>query len=321
MRRFFIWSALAALIGLLLSAAGYGVYWYGFARLQPVTIAGDADEVQQLLERSSWVSDGGPGAPVYIVGFHASDGMRRYLREEVPRLRAAGAEPRIVLFAQADEGQRSRSSAAERATVAELWLTRDWRLFERWSAASSHTWTAAGLPSADASLARSAVVRAGQDFAQTLSRRLSASGLQAAYPLIIWRDPTGDLKACACSDSRSWSFIRKDLGTSDLIVPLPDVETPAPGPAPAPLPYPKLPAAQPSSKPAADPPLARRGGSGLSAEGTLPSSAAEAQPQGAARRPVVRPARPVPPSVERQRPPRSSPPPPQARQDEETLFY
>ena len=41
MRRFFIWSALAALIGLVLAIGGFWAYQHFYARFQPVTVSRD----------------------------------------------------------------------------------------------------------------------------------------------------------------------------------------------------------------------------------------------------------------------------------------
>jgi hypothetical protein len=58
------------------------------------------------------------------------------------------------------------------------------------------------------------------------------------------------MKACACSDSRSWAFIRDDLDAPDRVAPdVPAVDAngqapmayPEGGPTPQSLPYPALP--------------------------------------------------------------------------------
>lgn len=234
MRRFFVWSALAALIGLILAGGGYWAYWNYHARFQPVTVARNQADIQRLLDESSWLSAGGGGEPLYIIGYRDSAAMQRYEREEAPKLRAAGIEVRIIVFARPDREGLALSTAAERATVAELWLTRDYTLYERWTATPVRNWTAAGVPAADGSLARSSVVEAGRTFVTRLNEYLGQVGLQARYPLIIWRDPEGFMKACACSDSRSWVFIRDDLNAPDQINPPAGAE----GDPTAPLTYP-----------------------------------------------------------------------------------
>jgi len=219
MRRFFIWSALAVVIGLALAGGAYWAYWNYYARFQPVTVTRNQAEIQRLLDEASWVSAGGGGEPLYIIGYRDSAAMARYEREEIPKLRAAGVEARTILFARPDREGLAQSTAAERATIAELWLTRDWTLYQRWTATPVRNWTAAGIPAADGNLARGAVVEAGRDFVTRLSADLQEAGLSTRYPLIIWRDREGFMKACACSDRRSWVFIRDDLDAPDRINP------------------------------------------------------------------------------------------------------
>ena len=238
MRRFLVWSALALILGLGLAGGGYWAYWNFYARFQPVVIQRDQAEIQRLLDEASWISAGGGGVPLYMVAWRDSAAAQRYEREEFPKLRAAGVEPRIIVFARPDREGLAQSTAAERATVAEIWLSRDWTLYERWTATPSRNWTAAGIPSADGNLARGAVVQAGRDFIGRLNGMLRGQGVGAGYPLILWRDREGYLKACACSDPRSWAFIRDDLDAPD--------QTSSPGTpreedfAPEPLPYPEL---------------------------------------------------------------------------------
>ncbi|MFN3816892.1 hypothetical protein [Brevundimonas sp.] len=253
MRRFLVWSALALIIGLGLAGGGYWAYWNFYARFQPVVIQRDQAEIQRLLDEASWISAGGGGEPLYMVAWRDNPAAQRYEREEFPKLRAAGVEPRVIVFARPDREGLAQSTAAERATVAEIWLSRDWSLYERWTATPARNWTAAGIPSADGNLARGAVVQAGRDFIDRLNGLLRGQGVGAGYPLILWRDREGYLKACTCSDPRSWAFIRDDLDA-------PDQTSAAPGAAPAteddfgpePLPYPELgdlPAIPPSAEP------------------------------------------------------------------------
>ncbi len=297
MRRFFVWSALAAVIGLALAGGGYWAYWNFYARFQPATITRHQAEIQQLLDESSWISAGGGGAPLYIVGYRDSAAMQRYEREEVPKLRAAGVEARILVFARPDREGLAQSTAAERATVAELWLSRDWVLYQRWTATPSRNWTAAGIPAADGNLARAAVVEAGRDFAAQLARYLGDAGLPARYPLIVWRDREGFMKACACSDSRSWAFIRDDLDAPDRIEPAPVTAEGGPLPYPdggdASLPYPTLP--------------------------PIPPAAGETTPTD----PAVTPAPAAPAPAARPAParPTTPPPPPKARRSDDTTFF
>lgn len=282
MRRFFIWSALAAVIGLVLAGGAYWAYWNYYARFQPITVTRNQADIQRLLDEASWVSAGGGGAPLYIIGYRDSAAMARYEREEVPKLRAAGIEARIILFARPDREGLAQSTAAERATIAELWLTRDWTLYQRWTATPVRNWTAAGIPAADGNLARGAVVEAGRTFVANLATDLQEAGLQTRYPLVIWRDREGFMKACACTDQRSWVFIRDDLGAPDRLDPPvvvpgdPQGAEAFPGDgSPGSLPYPTLPPLAPADgiapgeTPApASPPVPRKAPEAKQAEDT-----------------------------------------------------
>ena len=181
------------------------------------------------------------------------DVMNQLKTDDVAKLRAAGVEARIILFARPDREGLAQSTAAERATIAELWLTRDWTLYQRWTATPVRNWTAAGIPAADGNLARGAVVEAGRAFVARLSADLQEAGLSTRYPLIIWRDPEGFMKACACSDRRSWVFIRDDLDAPDRLDPPVIAPGDPAGPqafpgdgTPESLPYPNLPPLAPA---------------------------------------------------------------------------
>lgn len=256
MRRFLIWSALAVVIGLAIAGGGYWAYWNFYARFQPVTVARNQAEIQRLLDEASWVSEGGGGQPLYIIGYRDSAASQRYEREETGKLRAGGVEVRIVVFARPDKEGQALSTVAERATVAELWLSRDWSLYQRWTATPAANWTAAGIPAADGNLARSAVVDASRAFVDELTDLLRDAGVPTGYPLVIWRDREGFMKACACSDARSWAFIRDDFDAPDAVasagLPEPaDALPPGTSPAlpqsgtPGSLPYPTLPGIPP----------------------------------------------------------------------------
>ncbi len=304
MRRFFVWSALAALLGLILAISGFWAYQHFYARFQPVTVTQNQAAIQRLLDESSWLSAGGGGEPLYIIGYRDSAAMQRYEREEAPKLRAAGVEVRIIVFARADREGLAQSTAAERATVAELWLTRDCTLYQRWTATPSNNWSAAGTPAADGNMARGAVVEAGRNFVGELTEALGGEGLSISYPLVIWRDRVGYMKACACSDSRSWAFVRDDLDAPDRVGPPavapdgvpPPMAYPGDG-SPETLPYPTLPPIPP-------------------AEGTPVPAPGVAPVPGAGPAPGTAPARPTRPATAPA--PRQAPQP--KKQDDTTFF-
>ena len=289
MRRFFIWSALAAVIGLVLAGAAYWAYWTYYARFQPITVTRNQAEIQRLLDEASWISGGGGGEPLYVIGYRDSASTQRYEREEAEKLRAAGVELRTIVFARPDREGQVQSTPAERATVAELWLSRDWSLYQRWTATPARDWTAAGIPVADGNLARTAVVDASRQFVTRLTTLMREAGAPTGYPLILWRDREGFLKACACADARSWAFIRDDLNAPDAIGPAGGAQGEPIGPAPVPLPgdgsteslpYPALPPIPPTGEPV--PPLAGPAGTDPAAPGqpaqTPPGPARPADP-------------------------------------------
>ena len=301
MRRFLIWSALAVVIGLAIAGGGYWAYRNFYARFQPVTVARNQAEIQRLLDEASWVSEGGGGQPLYIIGYRDSAASQRYEREEAGKLRAGGVEVRVVVFARPDKEGQALSTAPDRATVAELWLSRDWSLYQRWTATPAANWTAAGIPAADGNLARSAVVDASRAFVVELTDLLRDAGVPTGYPLVIWRDREGFMKACACSDARSWAFIRDDFAAPDAVAPAsldePGAPVPPglPGPAePGSLPYPTLPDIPPADGQVAPPQPAE------------PGTAAQTEASG----PRTTPGRPGPPATS-----------PQPTQQEDTTFF
>lgn len=301
MRRFLIWSALAVVIGLAIAGGGYWAYWNFYARFQPVTVARNQAEIQRLLDEASWVSEGGGGQPLYVIGYRDSAASQRYEREEAEKLRAGGVEVRVVVFARPDKEGQALSTAAERATVAELWLSRDWSLYQRWTATPAANWTAAGIPAADGNLARSAVVDASRAFVVKLTDLLRDAGVPTGYPLVIWRDREGFMKACACSDARSWAFIRDDFDAPDVVAPAsldePGAPVPpgVPGPAvPGSLPYPTLPGIPPAD------------GQATPSQPVQPGATGQTSPS----RPRATPNRPTQPTT-----------PPQPTQQDDTTFF
>jgi hypothetical protein len=112
------------------------------------------------------------------------------------------------------------------------------------------------------------------------------------YPLVIWRDSEGFMKACACMDARSWPFIRDDFnapdrvaapGVGEPVAPVPP-GLPAPVPGDGSLPYPTLPAIPPidgqpvpPAQPGTTAPATGQGG-GQSAPRPRPAQPRQTQP-------------------------------------------
>jgi hypothetical protein len=208
-----LWAAL--ILGVLAAGAvAYGWWWFD-GRWRPKLITRHAEEISALLDKAGWVSPGGKGRPVYIVCYRGCSDCERYWSQELPKLRQAGADPRLILVARADKDGQPRSSAPERATVAELWFNRSWELLERWMTTAPGEWTAQGIAPADPDAARSAVVAQSRAFAAKLNELLRANGVGAEelrYPTVVWRTKAGEMKACACEDARTYRYVREDLG-------------------------------------------------------------------------------------------------------------
>jgi len=244
LRQFLMFSLLAVVIGAVIAGVGYWAYWNYYARWRPVTIDKDQAEIQKLLDAAGYASPQRTGPALYMISYRACAPCARYQREEFPKLAEANVDTRVIVFARPDREGASQSTAAERATVAELWINRDWSLFLNWMASPRQSWTAPNVRPADGDIARTAVVEASRQFVDKLTPLLKGNGLGGEYPLLIWRDRDGYLKACACADRRSYSFIRHDLGVADETPSL--ISLPRPEPIPPAAPDPEVVAGPPA---------------------------------------------------------------------------
>lgn len=326
------------ILGLLIAsaalvAAGYWSVWAWFGQFQPVTVQRNQAEISRLLEAAPWVSEGGGSQPVYVVGHRDDEAFQRFRAEQAPGLRAAGVDLRYLAFARPDADGVAQSTAAERTTVAELWMGRDWSLFQRWMDTPSGHWTAAGLAPADGDLTRTAVVEGGRDFVARLTGWLGASGVKPRYPLLIWTDVEGVMRACACADARSWAYVRDDLNAGERRPAAPRAETDDAisedeTAGPPPMAYPSLPpaAAAPTASAAPPEPAAERTTPRAS---TPPPSILRPEEAPAAREPrapleapsnATGRAQPAPP---RQTAPRRTTPraPPEAKRQDDATFF
>lgn len=210
MKNFRLWAILA-LVVVLAAGAGYA-YWNHAIRWAPETVDQNPEEIARLLEGAGWVSPGIEGRPLYMVSFRTCPDCLRFKAEQFPDLHAAGVDTRVIEIARPDVNGLERSTAAERATVAQLWLTRDYGLLERWLSVPASAWNATDIPPADGDAARTAVVEAGSDLVEQLRPLMKANGVDFAYPLLVWWDETGQMKACACERRETYRFLREDLG-------------------------------------------------------------------------------------------------------------
>ena len=160
MKRFKLWGGLIA-VAAIIAAAGY-LYWDIQVRWRPETIDRHQKEIADILQRSGWVSNRGTRGVLFMVSFRSCPDCLRFKAAAFPRLHKAGVDTRVILIARADKNGLANSTPAERATVAELWINRQWPLMERWMSVPPQAWTAPGIPPADGDIARTAVIEAGQ---------------------------------------------------------------------------------------------------------------------------------------------------------------
>lgn len=288
-RKHLLWAAGVVALLAVLIGIGWSAYWTYWGRWQPKLVTHNQAEIQKLLDAAGWVSPGYQGPWAYVIETRSCTGCNTYEQEEFPKLHAAQVDTRVIAIAPRDTQGETRSTVAERATVAELWINRDWKLYQTWINTPVKLWSAPGVRLADGDLARTAVVDAGRNFADALVPLLKANGVDMTYPIVIWKDSSGQMKICACSDRRMFQTIRHDLGApdrapgqtqtndetatpagpepkpTDKLEPLPDLpnldrsstdksaDKTAPSSSPAPAPSGTAPAAQPASAPASSP--------------------------------------------------------------------
>ena len=199
---------------LVLAAIGTGLYlWWSLdLRWRPHAINRNQAEIGRMLDGSGWVSPGLTGPKLYVIAYRDCDDCNRYEAAEFPALQKAGVDTRVIVIARPDDNGQTRSSAAERSSVAELWINRNGGLYQRWTAGPAEAWTAPGVPAADGDIARSAVVEAGRDMIDKLTPLLRANGVAFGYPTLIWWTKDGKMQGCACRAPQTWPYVRKALG-------------------------------------------------------------------------------------------------------------
>jgi hypothetical protein len=210
MKKLKLWGTLILIAAVVLGGL-YG-WWALDLRWRPKTIIKHQAEITRILEGSGWVSPGGPGQRLYMVSFRSCPDCIRYETEEFPKLHKAGVDTRVILIARADVNGVEHSTAAERATVAELWVNRKWSLLQSWLSVTPEAWTAPGIPAADGDIARASVVEAGRASVEKLTPLLKDNGVTFAYPLLVWWTKDGEMHACACEAPQSYRKVRKELG-------------------------------------------------------------------------------------------------------------
>jgi hypothetical protein len=210
MRRLKLWGS--ALLILAVVVAGVWAVWNFELRWRPKTISRHQAEIAQLVQSAGWVSPGLKGRPLYMVSFRSCPDCIRFTTEEFPALHEAGVDTRVIVIARRDANGLVQSTPIERATVAQLWLTRDWKLLKAWDAVPVEAWKGPGIPPADGDLARMAVVESGRSLVDRLRPLLRDNGIDFAYPTLIWWNDKGEMRGCACERRETYRFVRRELG-------------------------------------------------------------------------------------------------------------
>jgi hypothetical protein len=212
MKRFQAWATMILFIAAILG--GLYLWWSLDLRWRPHVITKNQAEIAKVLDGAGWVSPGLAGPKLYLIAYRDCADCSRYEATEFPALQKAGVDTRVVMIARPDVNGLAKSTAAERSTVAELWVNRKWDLLQRWNASAGGAWTAQGVPPADGDVARSAVVEASRDVVDRLTPLLKASGINVSYPTLVWWTKDGKMEGCACSAPQSWNRVRGDLGAN-----------------------------------------------------------------------------------------------------------
>jgi hypothetical protein len=210
MRRFLLGLVLVGVV--VVAGAVVFLMWDLDWRWRPATITRNQAEIAQALDQSGWVSPHLTGPKLYLIAFRACAECAQFVQTEFPKLQAAQVDTRVIMIARGAVNGQALSTPAERATVAELWTNRSWRLFQQWSAASPTTWTAPAIAPADGDAARTAVVEAGRALVTSLTPLLQANGVRFTYPTLVWWTKDGHMRACACTSPQSWRFVQRELG-------------------------------------------------------------------------------------------------------------
>jgi hypothetical protein len=210
MRAFLAWLAVLAVTAL----AGFIVFelWNTDWRWRPHTIGKHQAMIAQALDQSGWVSPHLTGPKLYVIVYRDCPACNDFEAKEFPKMQAVGVDTRVIVIARPDLNGQAQSTPAERATVAELWTNRSWKLFQQWSAATPAAWTAAGVSPADGDAARTAVVATGRTLADDLTPLLKDNGVRFGYPTLIWWTKDGRMRGCLCDAPQTFKDVEQELG-------------------------------------------------------------------------------------------------------------
>ncbi len=154
-----------------------------------MTFATNAERIAELVQNAPWVSAGNDGPVLYVLSFRTCPTCLAFKEGEQDALMEAGVDMRWIIYARRDREGRERSSTEERAVQAELWLTRDWHLFQDWYYTDPDTFyvTTQLPPVAEEDPRRSAAVEDARALVDTLAELYAEDGIDLAIPTLLWQ--------------------------------------------------------------------------------------------------------------------------------------
>lgn len=210
MKKFKLWAGVV--LAVVVVGGGLWAWWSLDLKWRPKTIKQHPAEIAKILESAGWVSPGNKGPKLYMVSYRSCSDCIRYEEVEFPKLQKAGVDTRVIVVVISDKNGVNRSTAPERATVAELWANRKWSLIEAWKEVPADAWKATGIAPADGDLGRTALVAAGKQMVADLRPLLQDNGIAFAYPTLIWWNKAGEMRGCACEQAETYANVRRELG-------------------------------------------------------------------------------------------------------------
>ena len=194
-------------------AAAFWLWWTVDLRWRPHALTREPGQIAHGLDRAGWVSPRTGGPRLYIIAYRDCPGCTALLTAELAKLQRAGVDTRVIMVARGDRGGLSQSTPAERATVAELWTNRDFGLLRQWMAAPTPAaWTAPGLRPVEGDVARMAVIEAGRQTVEDITRLLKRNGMGFAYPLAIWWTKAGVMHGRVLDQPGALRPMEEELG-------------------------------------------------------------------------------------------------------------
>ncbi|MGI8840385.1 MAG: hypothetical protein ACR2F8_06350, partial [Caulobacteraceae bacterium] len=119
-RQWFAFILIIVVIG-----GGLWLWWNFDLRWRPRAVSKNQAQIAAILDGAGWVSPHLPGPKLYLIAYRDCADCVAFEKGALPKLQAAGVDTRVIMIARADINGLTRSTAPERATVAELWLNRD----------------------------------------------------------------------------------------------------------------------------------------------------------------------------------------------------